>query len=135
MFSELPLIVLVPYQVLIELDKEISKTWYPKNVYAEAVAAVNAINGKFKNERKLFYSQGKAQHLIQLIRIRCPDERIINFCLQVQNYIEKKVNVKAILLTDDKILKNKAAGSNIPSMSNSFAETSLQQIFETHASK
>lgn len=102
--------MLLPYQVLQELDKLKNKLG-PKNVSCEAQAAAKAIYENFHQYPDKLKCQGALNHKCYLIEIDGPDDKILNFCLQVKPHAGH-----VILLSNDIIFKTKALGTAIESV-------------------
>lgn len=99
--------MLLPYEVLKELDK-LKHQRGQNNVSVEAQFAIKNIYEDFIQYPDKFKCQGAVQHTNYLIDIANSDDKIFNFCLQVQQHAGH-----VILVSNDVNLQNKASGTAI----------------------
>lgn len=97
----------LPYIVIKELDKLKSK--YQSDCLQRVIAmrAIRFLNTKF-DESFQIQAQSALEEADHLIKIDCPDDSILNCCLQLQAQVPHM-----ILLTNDANLRLKANASNI----------------------
>lgn len=108
--------------MLQELDK-LKCQKGPKNVSCDAHAAAKAIYENFNQYPGKFKCQGALNHQRYLIEIDGPDDKILNFCLQVKPHAGH-----VILLSNDIIFKTKALGTAIECVEGRFIKDRLIEL-------
>lgn len=101
--------IFLPYIVLCELDK--LKTHQDKVAYL-ARRAITFIGECFDKKDPCFLGQSAMESQKRIIPIKCGDDEILNYCLQL-----KEKTDKIILLSNDNNLRNKAKVNLIESYS------------------
>ncbi|XP_014237391.1 transcriptional protein SWT1-like [Trichogramma pretiosum] len=106
--------IVIPWTVIEELDYIKENKNRSHQLRSQARKAVDLLNKHFSSKHPRFLGQTPedVQRNNQKFEIDCPDDRILQTCLQVRDYSRS-----VVLLSYDKNLCNKALLHNIPTLS------------------
>ncbi|XP_055845247.1 transcriptional protein SWT1 [Episyrphus balteatus] len=100
-------VIYVPYCVLQELDK--LKVRSPsESIKTRSARAIKFFNKAFETKSENIQAQSSGDENRHLIKVKSPDDSILNCCLQVKQHIDN-----VLLLTEDINLRNKAMCSDV----------------------
>ncbi|TDG43330.1 hypothetical protein AWZ03_010239 [Drosophila navojoa] len=97
----------IPYIVIKELDKLKDRRSDNDRNRKSAIRAIHYLNKKFDESLKI-QAQSALEEATHLIEVDCPDDSIVNCCLQLQSQVPH-----LMLLTNDNNLRLKANASAI----------------------
>ncbi|XP_026474878.1 uncharacterized protein LOC113378545 [Ctenocephalides felis] len=118
-------VVVVPWIVLQELDCIKDRKGENQQLQNLARRAINYLNKSFMEQSPKIHGQSAVDCSNHLITIDCPDDKILNCCLQIQ-----KTNKNVVLLSNDNNLRTKCIVTRVQAFCKDDLLASLVKMYK-----